>query len=58
MPNLTSTLTLKLTDDVSAPAGKIAASLKGLGVSAKQLDAAHLLDTAGLPLFSPRPSEV
>ena len=45
MPDLHSTLTLKLTDDVSAPAGKIAASMKGLGVSAEQLEKASKLDS-------------
>src|ERR1035437_9266780 len=44
MANLTSTLTLKLTDGLSGPAKQAADSLKGLGLSAQQLNAAVKFD--------------
>src|ERR1035437_814836 len=44
MANLASTLTLKLTDGLSGPAKQAADSLKGLGLSAQQLNAAVKFD--------------
>lgn len=45
MPNLTSNLTIKLTDDLSTPAGKAAQALKKFGMSAADVEKAAKLTT-------------